>query len=46
VGNIAQGTTTPVFMVSHGCEAQAITTCSVNQANYGQNSPYVTTLFY
>jgi flagellin-like protein len=46
VGNIAAGTTTPIFMVSHGCEAPAITTCEVSSANYGQNSPYVTTLFY
>lgn len=45
-GTMAAGTTTPVFMVSHGCEAPAITTCVTSQANYGQNSPYVTTLFY
>lgn len=45
-GTVASGTTTPVFMVSHGCEAQGITTCTISSANYGQNSPYVTTLFY
>lgn len=45
-GHMAAGTTTPVFMVSHGCENIGITTCSSASANYGQNSPYVTTLFY
>lgn len=46
VGTIAAGITTPVFMVSHGCEGSGITTCVLSRANYGQNSPYVTTLFY
>jgi hypothetical protein len=45
-GTIAAGTTTPVFMVSHGCEGSGITTCTASASNYGQNSPYVTTLFY
>lgn len=46
VGQIAGGTTTPIFIVSHGCEGVGITSCSISNANYGQNSPYVTTLFY
>ncbi|MDG6990960.1 MAG: hypothetical protein JRM99_06010 [Nitrososphaerota archaeon] len=45
-GAVAAGTTTPVFMVSHGCEAAGITSCAITGGNYGQNSPYVTTLFY
>lgn len=44
--SIAAGTTTPVFIVSHGCEGIGISTCTISNANYGQNSPYVTTLFY
>lgn len=46
VGQIAGGTTTPIFIVSHGCEGIGITSCTIASANYGQNSPYVTTLFY
>lgn len=44
---VSQPSTAPLFMVSHGCEGIGKTTCSnVAQANYGQNSPYVTTLYY
>ena len=38
--------TTPIFIISHGCEGAGITTCTVDTANYGQNSPFVTTLFH
>jgi hypothetical protein len=46
LGNVASGTSMPAFLISHGCEAVGQTTCLVPSSNYGQNSPYVTTLFY
>ncbi|MDE1854143.1 MAG: hypothetical protein KGI38_10440, partial [Thaumarchaeota archaeon] len=46
MGSLSSGTITPVFIVSHGCEAIGQTTCLVANSNYGQNSPYVATLFY
>jgi hypothetical protein len=45
-GVITAGTMAAAFIVSHGCEAVGQTTCLVTNANYGQNSPYVATLFY
>ena len=39
------GITAPVFLVSHGCLGIELATCSYSNGNYGQNSPYVTTLY-
>jgi hypothetical protein len=39
------GNTAPTFIVTHGCKGLALSACSYNTANYGQNSPYVTMLY-
>ncbi|MDG7012768.1 MAG: hypothetical protein JRN11_04480 [Nitrososphaerota archaeon] len=39
------GVTAPVFLVSHGCLGMELSKCTYATANYGQNSPYVTTLY-
>ncbi|MDG6940182.1 MAG: hypothetical protein JRN39_07265, partial [Nitrososphaerota archaeon] len=39
------GITAPVFLVSHGCLGLEFSMCSYASSNYGQNSPYVTTLY-
>ena len=39
------GITAPVFLVSHGCLGVELVKCSYSDGNYGQNSPYVTTLY-
>ena len=43
---ISAGSTAIVFIVSHGCKGKTLSSCNTNTYNYGQNSPYVTTLYY
>ena len=43
---VPAGSTAIVFIVSHGCKGKALSSCNTSNYNYGQNSPYVTTLYY
>lgn len=40
------GTETLVSILTHGCRALQASSCTNANANYGQNSPYVSTLYY
>ena len=42
---LCSGYTAPVFIVTHGCKNFALSACTIQTANYGQNSPYVTMLY-
>lgn len=44
--NAVQDTGILVFILTHGCEAQNPGTCVPTSANYGQNMPYVSTIYY
>jgi hypothetical protein len=46
LSQIKQGSTAPVFIVSHGWKGLEKSKQTSSSANYGQNSPYVTTLYY
>jgi len=43
---ILSGTITYGFLVSHGCQAIKQSNCQSTTDNYGQVSPYVSTLYY
>ncbi len=42
----SSGTVAAVFIVSHGWEGISYSKIGTTSANYGQNSPYVSTLYY
>lgn len=46
LSQVKQGSTAPIFIVSHGWKGMPFKSQVETNANYGQNSPYVTTLYY